>query len=384
MRTILTLTLSFLGLHFAAAQVVHLYDSLYTESWNTATSAWKPSEKQIYFTRPDCKDYDSIERFAWNTGTSDWKYSYSYHSYFDANGLSTTYEGINQGTGNPFYKYIYSYSGGKISEYVLQYWQTHLSAYRNDTRLVYYRKPVTLTVDSYYVQRWDTVANIWKPSEKLIYLYNSSNINIGYIDYVYRGGIYVNYIKADYTKTATNKMNTTLSSKWDTITSTWIATSRTSYTYNANDFNTQSITEQWKVASSAWVNYARTTNNPTVYNEIANSLTEGWDVASSAWKNNSRSYYWYGCVYSTEIVPIDNHNSTIHIYPNPTSSQLTIENTQNRFSSIQIIDVMGRTIRTEPLRDGIQSIDVQSLIAAPYFVRFTGESGFVVKRFVKE
>ena len=197
MRYILTLTFILLGLHFASAQIVHQYDSTYTESWNSATSAWQPTEKQVYYSRPDCQDYDSTLRYGWNSGISDWKLSYSYHSTFDVNGLNILYEGINRTTGNPFYKYIYSYSGGKMSEYVLQYWQAHLSAYRNDTRLVYHRIPSSGLVDTGYIQRWDTVANVWRPSQKYVYARNANSTPTNYTSYNYIGSSYINNTKDD-------------------------------------------------------------------------------------------------------------------------------------------------------------------------------------------
>lgn len=384
MRYILTLTFILLGLHFASAQIVHQYDSTYTESWNSATSAWQPTEKQVYYSRPDCQDYDSTLRYGWNSGISDWKLSYSYHSTFDVNGLNILYEGINRTTGNPFYKYIYSYSGGKMSEYVLQYWQAHLSAYRNDTRLVYHRIPSSGLVDTGYIQRWDTVANVWRPSQKYVYARNANSTPTNYTSYNYIGSSYINNTKIDYTLNAADKATLTLSYKWDTITSTWMNSSRQTNTYNAQNFNTTSLNETWNIGTSTWKNSYRYTYTPTVNNEIASSLTEIWVTASSTWRNSSRNFNWWGCVFSTGIDDRENNTDLLSVFPNPASNILTIDNKQYTFGNVTIVDLTGKSIRSIPLHEGQNQIDVNDIAPSTYFIHFIGTNGHVVKKFVKE
>lgn len=384
MRTVLTLAYILLGLHFASAQVTHQYDSTFTESWNIATGAWQPTEKQIYYSRPDCTDYDSTLRYAWNSGISDWKISYSYHNYFDGNGLLTIYEGINRSTGKPFYKYIYSYSGGKMSEYVLQYWQAHLSAYRNDTRLVYHRVLASGLVDTGYIQRWDTVANVWRPSQKYVYARNANNATTNYTSYNYIGSSYINNTKIDYTLNAADKSILNLSYKWDTITSTWMNASRQTNTYNAQNFNTSSWSETWNVGTSTWKNSYRYTYTPTLNNEIANSLTENWVTASGTWRNSSRNFNWWGCVYTTAIEDNQMSSSALSVYPNPASNILTVDNKQFAFEQMCIVDLTGKNIRSIVLHEGQNMIEVNDIAPSTYFIHFMGTHGHVVKKFIKE
>lgn len=384
MRTVLTLTFILLGLHFASAQVVHQYDSTLSEAWNTSTSTWKPSERQVYYSRPDCKDYDSVLRYAWNTGISDWKLSYSYHTYFDVNGLATTYEGVNETTGNPFYKYIYSYIGGKMSEYVLQYWQAHLSAYRNDSRLVYHRIAANGLVDTTFLQRWDTVANLWRPTQKYITVRNANYAVTNYYYNNYSGGNYVNGTRIDYTLNTVDKPTLSVTYKWDTVTSSWMNSSRQTYTYDAQNFNTTSLYETWNVGTSAWSNSSKYTYTPTANNEIASYTTESWQSASGTWRNSSRNFYWWGCVFSTGIDDRENNTDLLSVFPNPASNILTIDNKRYAFDNVTIVDLTGKNIRSIPLHEGQNQIDVNDIAPSTYFIHFIGTNGHVVKKFIKE
>ncbi len=82
----------------------------------------------------------------------------------------------------------------------------------------------------------------------------------------------------------------------------------------------------------------------------------------------------------TSIDNLQKHNETAKIYPNPTESILTIENT-SILSSIIISNLIGQTVYTNECNTEKVQINVAYLQAGLYFVRI---NGVVVKRFVKK
>lgn len=76
---------------------------------------------------------------------------------------------------------------------------------------------------------------------------------------------------------------------------------------------------------------------------------------------------------------INNQNSQISIYPNPTSSILNIEVREQ--THISIINIVGEIVKTETI-NGTSKLDVSNLNAGVYFIQ-DPKSGKAIK-FIKE
>lgn len=76
-------------------------------------------------------------------------------------------------------------------------------------------------------------------------------------------------------------------------------------------------------------------------------------------------------------------DSSIVVYPNPTSSMLNIK-CNNTIKSIQLYDVHGRLLQTQILDSQNTAIDVSQKEAGVYFVKVTSENGVKVERIIKE
>lgn len=70
----------------------------------------------------------------------------------------------------------------------------------------------------------------------------------------------------------------------------------------------------------------------------------------------------------------------LNIYPNPVSSILTIESTQNLNNNIRIYDVNGKLLRTERANGDTMKIDVSSFEKGVYFLHFEVGMKKVVKK----
>ncbi len=79
------------------------------------------------------------------------------------------------------------------------------------------------------------------------------------------------------------------------------------------------------------------------------------------------------------------NENAILIYPNPANEQLIIDNGQFKIISIDIIDMLGRTIHAEQTNSQLSIINCQMFSPGIYFVNVKLQSGeIVVKKFVKE
>ena len=82
---------------------------------------------------------------------------------------------------------------------------------------------------------------------------------------------------------------------------------------------------------------------------------------------------------TTNISTINNQN--INLYPNPTSSLLSIEG-DVEVSSIVITSLSGQVIKT--IEGDVKNIDVSDLPKGAYLLKVTSDKGSVVKQFIRQ
>jgi len=85
----------------------------------------------------------------------------------------------------------------------------------------------------------------------------------------------------------------------------------------------------------------------------------------------------------------NNFSAAVSISPNPTTTQLTIQNGEFRIESVEVYSVMGEKIisltpNPSPHGEGSVSINVSSLAPGIYFVKVRGEKEERVAKFVKQ
>lgn len=75
------------------------------------------------------------------------------------------------------------------------------------------------------------------------------------------------------------------------------------------------------------------------------------------------------------------NNNQITIYPNPATSQLTL-NTTEQINSVNIIDITGKTVKT--IVPNSNTIDVSELVKGIYFLQVQTDKGIANSKFIKE
>ncbi len=108
------------------------------------------------------------------------------------------------------------------------------------------------------------------------------------------------------------------------------------------------------------------------------TLTDFWVV-----RIDSNGCEYVGCNVGIEELGVD--GGEIEIYPNPTTNEFTIENSQLRINAIHIYNVLGEEVlKLERIANSEKAIDISTWKAGVYFVEVETEKGVVRKKVVKE
>lgn len=104
---------------------------------------------------------------------------------------------------------------------------------------------------------------------------------------------------------------------------------------------------------------------------------------------NTTDYFYYdtypgfGWYYRSDLLLTENQElNKVKIYPNPTTTTLIIEDTNNIVASYSIIDFVGKTV-VETQSYTSQNINVTSLNSGVYFVKLISEGKSIIKKIVK-
>lgn len=79
---------------------------------------------------------------------------------------------------------------------------------------------------------------------------------------------------------------------------------------------------------------------------------------------------------------INGVENVLFLYPNPATSQLTIESGASKIENITILDVTGKTINSFTLKSN--TIDVSNLVKGIYFLQVQTKEGLFNSKFIKE
>lgn len=79
-----------------------------------------------------------------------------------------------------------------------------------------------------------------------------------------------------------------------------------------------------------------------------------------------------------------NSDKNIKMYPNPASTQLTIEILEDIYDEVQIISAMGRVVQTIKPDGSTINVDLSNLASGMYFAQFVSGKRAVTKKFVKQ
>jgi len=82
-------------------------------------------------------------------------------------------------------------------------------------------------------------------------------------------------------------------------------------------------------------------------------------------------------------IEVPKGKSEFFIYPNPTSSHITISSEKD-FHTLEIMDLLGRVVYTQVNNGNNTTLNVSGYGNGIYFIRITTENGLEIKKFVKK
>ncbi len=83
-------------------------------------------------------------------------------------------------------------------------------------------------------------------------------------------------------------------------------------------------------------------------------------------------------------VGINEHKINVSVYPNPTTGQFRIQNSELRIQSVEVYDVFGKLISNTEVNDNDVTVDISNYTNGVYFTRIRTENGTVTKKVVKQ
>ena len=138
-----------------------------------------------------------------------------------------------------------------------------------------------------------------------------------------------------------------------------------------------------KTSANTWT----TVNNITTPTYILTNLNQitQYDVRLAAvCGDNNTSDYTPVVQFTTTNVGVNDYDMSTTLYPNPTTGEIRIQNTEFRIQSVEVYDVYGKLIKSVKVDDFSVVIDLSANASGVYFTRIMTDNGMVTKRVVKE
>ena len=77
-------------------------------------------------------------------------------------------------------------------------------------------------------------------------------------------------------------------------------------------------------------------------------------------------------------------NDNVSIFPNPASDYLHIEQGEENISHVEIINLQGQVIKSQRILGNQSTLNLANLSAGVYIIKIYTNSGFVVKKLIKQ
>jgi starch-binding outer membrane protein SusE/F len=76
--------------------------------------------------------------------------------------------------------------------------------------------------------------------------------------------------------------------------------------------------------------------------------------------------------------------STFNVYPNPTQNSWNFSKSNENIESIQIVDLLGKTIRSVGTKSNFATVDASGLTSGIYFAKITTATGTTTLKLIKD
>ena len=311
------------------------------QSWDPDTSLWMNSSKIEYIYDAAQNNTLMTNSMTIDNGASWFIISKSEMEYNASNQMTVNTLSILDFISNTLLKntkYLYTYSGMRLTETNIQQWNTANSQWKNyEKDVASYTGNLETQEDRYHYTN-NTLDAI--PFERSILTYNGSDQLFTLKTLVNVGGALVNSELATNTYLS-NRLSQTIIQTWNAGTTLWDNTDRTTYGYDSNSNLTDFNSYDWSAAD--WRNIFR--------------LRQYWSVAIP---------------FSLGIAEQD--LSVIKAFPNPFHDLLEIKlkSPLDSEAQIQVYDIYGKAITSTYLLEGQDHItlNLNTVSSGMYLINF--------------
>lgn len=327
-------------------------------NWNFSTSNWKNSEKTFYTYNSNNKatvvlnqNFDSN-----NSVTDQYRTTYTYN--FNGEVIQFMDEEWNGTTWVKAYKLELTYSGDKISSGVNYQWNGTDWGYGDDSSNITLNYNGNGTIGSSVSDTWN--GSTWETSDRTIFSYDGNNNIILQDNQEWNGSNWTSYYKTE--KTYDSNANAITEKKSYLEDGSFVAISNEAIAFDT---------------SVLMSNFAHPFKDKTgldfVFsgNGIVNKIVSKTGV-------NTRTTYYYG---NEPTASVNDFNVIgFSVYPNPTTSIVTIDDSNFSIKNVELYSVIGKKV----ISTSVNKLNLQSLVNGVYLMRVETESGkFATKRVIK-
>ncbi len=350
------------------------YDSnnnLTTETrlnWNSNSDAWEVSDKIIYTYNASNKVTQEIYQSSYNSPTNTLENSYKTINTYTAGKLTESLEYYWENANWVIdYKSVITYNANNLPNVYLSYkWDG--TKWVNDERTTFTHNANNKVLSDVF-EEW--IGEQWVNSYKSLYTYNANNkiISDRGAEWDDFNTIWVEKYRTDYVLDATgNRISET----------DYQGNSQYKDEYTYDTFNLMSsFAHPFK--DKTGVDYFAEDfpyiNKVQVYNSYS------YNTQTSSFYLSGRTTYNYNTAITLGTETIEKATATISVYPNPTQDFLTIQNKSNiEIDKITVTDLSGKKVLDE---NNSNSVDVQNLSKGMYILEVISGASKAVSKFVK-
>ncbi len=267
--------------------------------------------------------------------------------FYDANDDNVVYlHQINlSGSYDDIYRELYSYDvNHRLTETIMQ--DEYGSGWENSARFTFNYDADDNMIDELY-QYWSNFQGAWQPSHHWLNTYDINNNRLTRLQLEY-------FLS---------------SSSWDSVFIFY-------YNYDANNNLLSTTQQQWN--NNGWENFEEILMTYNSFDQITSYMISHW--ANTSWNPDSRILYTYEEYKQDDSYVGNIAANAMIIYPNPATTQLNIELSNQNISSIIIHDLLGREIFSKEFNSAQCQINISNWNSGVYLVKIKTEEGEVVKK----
>lgn len=319
-------------------------------AWNAQTNSWRNMTLVHYtFSATGTQLTDTF--WSWDAVSSKWNITTA--NYYETNtaGKVTTHHMLTRNTTSQKFDTIGRYTtkynaAGDIEEEITM-------------------SPVNGALEKYY---------------KYNYSYNSANVRTDLITYRWNNSDnkWEEFAKNVNTVTGT-RITQSAGFNWNTGTSQWDNTFRSTLTYDGSGRNTKMTSETYIKNTSTWVNSAEYVYTYNTFSQKSKMDISMWDASNKKWVYSAIRTYYYETYNPSTVSNINTQSTQLKLWPVPGNNVLNMDITWDnaqRYTAI-ITDMTGRVYNqwNKAVSNTTEQVDIATLPAGNYNILLRGDNG---------